>query len=273
MPADRRPAISAHRGGSETAAPGTYRAYYYAMGAGADYLELDVRRTSDGILVVSHRARTPLLTAARARGQRAVRPVAAISYAQLCRAAGFEVPRLDRVLPLLAGRARLHLDVKDPGSAAEAAELALAALGPADIVATTRDLDVARLLARTLPQLPVGVAVGGDLAESARFLARRASQPGPSRLDAVAAAGASWAALHYRQAAAGLAAQCRARGIKTLVWTVNSDRALARWLASPDVDVLVTDRPARAVALRDGRASPAACPDRAARPGPAAGRP
>jgi glycerophosphoryl diester phosphodiesterase len=249
------------------------------MAAGADYLELDVRRTRDGILVVSHRARAPLLTGARAhacgraRGQFPGRPVASISYAQLCRAAAFEVPRLDRVVPLLAGRARLHLDVKDPGSAAEAAELALDALGPADIVATTRDLDVARLLARTLPRLPVGVAVGGDLADSARFLARRASRPGLSRLDAVAAADASWAALHYRQAGAGLAAQCRERGIKTLVWTVNSDRALARWLASPDVDVLVTDRPARAVALRDRRASPTASPDRATRPDPAAGRP
>jgi glycerophosphoryl diester phosphodiesterase len=35
-----------------------------------------------------------------------------------------------------------------------------------------------------------------------------------------------------------------------MVWTVNGDQALVRWLASPCVDVLVTDRPARAIALR-----------------------
>jgi glycerophosphoryl diester phosphodiesterase len=46
---------------------------------------------------------------------------------------------------------------------------------------------------------------------------------------------------------------CRSRGIKTMVWTVNSDRALARWLAGPRVDVVVTDRPARAHALRGDR--------------------
>jgi glycerophosphoryl diester phosphodiesterase len=35
-----------------------------------------------------------------------------------------------------------------------------------------------------------------------------------------------------------------------MVWTVNEDSLLARWLGSPDVDVLVTDRPRRAAELR-----------------------
>jgi glycerophosphoryl diester phosphodiesterase len=182
------------------------------------------------------------------------------------------VPRLAQVLPRLAGRARLHLDVKDPGAAAEAAGLALGSLGPAGVVLTTRDREVARMVGRRFPVLQAGLAVGGDFAESARFLAQRAGRPGLSRLDAVEAAGATWAALHHRQAAAGLAAQCRERGLKTLVWTVNADRALARWLACPDVDVLVTDRPAHAVALRDRPATRAAGPDRSARPGPPDGR-
>ncbi len=255
------PAISAHRGGGEAAAAGTYAAYDFALANGADYLELDARQTSDGTLVASHRARL-------AWG----RPVAGLAYRQLCQLAGYEVPRIAQVLPLLAGRAGLHLDVKDAGSAARAAELALAALGPAGVVVTTRDADVARTLLHQFPALQVGLAIGGDLAESARFLARRAVRTGQSRLDPVTVTGASWAALHYRQAEAGLATRCRERGIRTLVWTVNTDRALTRWLACPDVDVLVTDRPARAVAVRDQPASQAAGPDRAGRPGPPDGR-
>jgi glycerophosphoryl diester phosphodiesterase len=261
MPADRAPAISAHRGGREAAAAETYAAYDFALANGADYLELDARRTSDGILVATHRARL-------AWG----RPVAGLAYRQLCQLAGYEVPRLAQVLPLLAGRAGLHLDVKDPGSAAQAAELAVGALGPAGVVVTTRDAAVAGTLVRRFPALQVGLAIGGDLAESARLAVRRAVRAGRPRLDPVTAAGASWAALHYRQAEAGLAAQCRQRGIRTLVWTVNTDRALTRWLTCPDVDVLVTDRPARAVAVRDQPGNQAAGPDRAARPGPPDGR-
>jgi glycerophosphoryl diester phosphodiesterase len=261
MRAERTPAISAHRGGHEKAAAGTYAAYEFALAAGADYLELDARQTGDGTLVACHRARLGW-----------GRPVAGLAYAELCRLAGYEVPRIAQVLPLLAGRAGLHLDVKDSDSAAQAADLALGSLGPGGVVLTTREPAVGRRLARQFPDLKIGLAVGGDLVESARFLARRAVHPGLSRLDPVAAAGASWAALHYRQAEAGLATQCRERGIRTLVWTVNTDRALTRWLACPDVDVLVTDRPARAVAVRDQPASQVAGPDRAARPGPPDGR-
>ena len=161
MRAERTPAISAHRGGTEAAA-GTYEAYDFALAAGAAYLELDARQTSDGTLVASHRARL-------AWG----RPVAGLAYRQLCQLAGYEVPRITQVLPLLAGRAGLHLDVKDAGAAARAAELALGALGPAGVVVTTRDAALARALVHRFPALQVGLAIGGDLAESARFLARR----------------------------------------------------------------------------------------------------
>ena len=53
------PAISAHRGGSENARGGTYRAYNGALAAGAEYVEVDVRRSADGVLVARHRAGRP----------------------------------------------------------------------------------------------------------------------------------------------------------------------------------------------------------------------
>ena len=47
--ADRpAPAVSAHRGGGETARSGTYEAYRSALQAGAEYVEFDVRRTQTG---------------------------------------------------------------------------------------------------------------------------------------------------------------------------------------------------------------------------------
>ena len=118
------PAISAHRGGHEDARAETYEAYDCALAAGADYLELDARKTGDGTLIASHRARLRWGRPGWAGRWRS------LSYRQLCQLAGYEVPRLAQVLPLLAGRARLHLDVKDPGAAAEAAGLALGSLGP-----------------------------------------------------------------------------------------------------------------------------------------------
>ncbi len=234
-----RPAISAHRGGSERAPGGTYGAYRSALKAGAEYVEVDVRRTSDGILVARHRAWAGW-----------GRAVASLSYARLCDVAGFEVPRIAEVLPLLAGRAVGHLDLKEAGCAAEAVEQAVDVLGPAGVIVTTRDGDLATSVRRRVPGVSVGVTIGGDFAETAGFALRHGYPLGPGRLDRVLAAQADWAVLHHWSARAALLGQCRSRGIKTMVWIVNSDRALARWLAGRRVDVVVTDRPARARALR-----------------------
>jgi len=126
--ARRGPAISAHRGGSENAPGGTYTAYRSAVEAGAEYAEIDVRRTSDGILVARHRARAGW-----------GRAVASLSYARLCDLAGFEVPRMAEVLQLLAGRAIGHLDLNEADCAAEAVGAAADVLGPAGFIVTTRD--------------------------------------------------------------------------------------------------------------------------------------
>lgn len=76
--------ISAHRGGSEAARPATYEAYQDALASGAEYAEFDVRKTSDGVLVVYHDARA---------GQ-AGPAVSGVSYGALCDLAGYRVPRV-----------------------------------------------------------------------------------------------------------------------------------------------------------------------------------
>jgi len=55
-PAAESLAVIAHRGGADgTGAPeGTIGAFEAALAAGADWLEFDVRRTSDGVLIVLH---------------------------------------------------------------------------------------------------------------------------------------------------------------------------------------------------------------------------
>jgi glycerophosphoryl diester phosphodiesterase len=239
------PAISAHRGGGEAARSGTYEAYRSALAAGAEYVEFDVRRTLDGTLVAFHRARPGW-----------GRAVAAVSYARLCDLASYEVPRMTELMRLLAGRAVGHLDLKETGCADMIVRHAVEALGPTGVLVTTEEDAVAAVLKQRFPAVPVGLSIGGDAAETAAFTMRRLRVRGLSRLDRVLASRADVAVVHHRLARTGLLAECRRRRIKTMVWTVNGDQALAGWLASPYVDVLVTDRPARAIALRrrlDGR--------------------
>jgi glycerophosphoryl diester phosphodiesterase len=243
------PAISAHRGGGETEPSGTYEAYRSALAAGAEYVEFDVRRTLDGTLVAFHRARLGWARLGWAR-LGCGRAVAAVSYARLCEVAGYEVPRMAELMQLLAGRAVGHVDLKETSCADVIVRHAVEALGPAGVIVTTGEGAVAAVLKRRFPAVLVGLTIGGDVAETAAFTVRRLRARGLSRLDRVVASRADVAVVYHRLARTGVLAECRRRGIKTMVWTVNGDQALAGWLASPNVDVLVTDRPARAIALR-----------------------
>jgi glycerophosphoryl diester phosphodiesterase len=235
MAAGRRPAISAHRGGAEFARSGTYEAYRAALAAGADYVEFDVRRTLDGALVACHEA-----------GFGRERGVSGLTLDTLRGVAGYEVPEVAELLRLIAGRAGAHVDLKDAGCAGEAVELALGLLAPGDIIVTTRDAQVAGAMRRTYAAVRVGLTIGGDLGETARFVRRHAQTRGLSRLVDVVAVGAGLAAIQHRLATTRLLSECRRRGIDTMVWTVN--RGLHHWVIRSDLDILVTDRPARAVA-------------------------
>jgi glycerophosphoryl diester phosphodiesterase len=244
-PADGGPfgsavAISAHRGGSERAPAGTYGAYQHALDAGADLLEFDVRRTADGELVVFHPARLG------GRGP----AVRAVTYTELCDLAGYVVPTTRGLLELLARRAGAHIDLKEADCLPTIVSQALDLVPPGRVIVTTGDERAVRELRARYPAIPAGLTIGGDLLQRVAYRASRAGAPIRSPVDAVVAAGAGWAIVQERLARAGVLADCRRHELRTMVWTVNSDAGLARWLGSPDVDVVVTDRPGQALAIR-----------------------
>jgi glycerophosphoryl diester phosphodiesterase len=225
--------ISAHSGGGERARPGSLAAYRAAVSSGAEYAEFDVRRAGDGTLLAQHSAqhpaerphRSPALTAA-------------------------EVMRV-----LADGGVRGHLDLKGVGFEREAVELALASFGPDRFVVTTADPESVAAIGAKFPAVPVGLSVGFGPASITRDL-RRLRWPlsfPPSTVRGVRASGASWVAMNHRYARPAVLDRCLAAGLQIMVWTVNDDRRLTRFLADPRVAVVVTDRPEHAVALRAQR--------------------
>lgn len=239
MAESHRVAISAHKGGSEKFPGGTLEAYAHAAETGADYVEFDIRPTGDGELVVFH---DPYLPQGEA--------LAATSYARTCALAGYEVPRVADVMKLIAGKAAGHLDLKAAGGEVAIIELALDILGPGNFIATTlEDKSVAAIKAR-FPQVSTALSLGRNLkmVPRSQWARTRLSELFPLRR--IRACGADRAAVNWQLAAAGVLGQCHRKGISTLVWTVDEDKQLRRWLADSRVAVLVTNRPAQAVALR-----------------------
>jgi glycerophosphoryl diester phosphodiesterase len=90
--------IVAHRGASSEAPENTLAAFARAIEVGADMIEFDVRRTSDGSLLISH---DPIRQPAR------------------------DLPTLEETLRLTQGRIQLDVELKEPGCERDAIDLLL----------------------------------------------------------------------------------------------------------------------------------------------------
>jgi glycerophosphoryl diester phosphodiesterase len=232
--------ISAHRGGCEHAPGATYEAFEHSVTTGAEYVEFDIRRTRDHVLVVHHDA----------RAGRAGRRVSELRYAELCAAAGYRVPLVEDVMELLAGRAAGHLDLKETGYEHQVIELALRVLGPENFVATTLEDYSVAAIKRSFPHVRTALSLGRDLRGTprSRRAGVRASELFP--LARIRSCGADWVAVNFTLARLGVIRACRRAGIGVMVWTVDSDRLIDHFVADEHVDVLITNRPRHAEARR-----------------------
>jgi len=221
--------VIAHRGAWGRATPGaplenTLEAFEAAITLGADMIELDVRHTRDGQLVVFHDARVKTV------------PTSSMRYEALrIKGTRTRPPLLDEVLALTKDRIALNLEVKEPGYVADT--IAVVRRHDFERCVLTSFLDDVVLEAKTLaPELRTGLLVATGLR---RALATRMPA---SRADTLV--------LHRRLADAPGLTKVTATGVRCVIWTVNGPRALDRYLGHPAVEGVITDRPALALARR-----------------------
>jgi glycerophosphoryl diester phosphodiesterase len=105
----------AHRGASKFAPENTLPAFEKAIDMGMDYIEIDVRATSDGILVLSHDSTVDRMT----NGTGRIEEMKLDRVKALDASAGFdpnypatEIPTLDETLGLCRGRTGIYVDLK-----------------------------------------------------------------------------------------------------------------------------------------------------------------
>jgi len=232
-PPSPTPLIAAHRGGMDSPHPeNTLPAFRHAASVGARIIELDVRASRDGEAVVMHDRRVDRTT----DGQGFVHDLDAATIAGLDAGGGVPVPTLNAVLDDLARRnVEVLLDIKRaPGLEHPRLARAVQARFPAErVIFGVRSLDDHRALA--------------EAAAAPRFLGL---VPRPEAIDAFLAAGVEairvWPGWLRREPA--LVERVHAAGARVWVTAGAADDATLAEFVRLGVDVLLTDRPAAAVA-------------------------
>lgn len=223
--------VVAHRGASAGAVDNSLDAFEQAIALGADMIEFDVRRTRDGQLIAFHDAAV------------GGRPVEALTRAEIGDATGHLPPLLDEVLALTRGRIGLDVELKENGYV----ERVLAVLdGIEDVIVTSFLDDVVAEVKRRAPEVRTGLLVG--VGRTRQVVRTRLSELSP--VPRARACGADVVAMHHALASLGALRRVADAGFPVFVWTVNDEALLRRFLADPRVAAVITDVPARAIALR-----------------------
>src|SRR6478752_7615946 len=198
-----------------------------AIAMGADYVEIDVQRCADGSLVLLH---DPV----------DVPPPGTLRYAD--------------ALDLLAGRARLHLDLKVHGGEVPIVEQAVARLGTDALLVTTLDDDGVRAVRDWADaeghDLLVGLSLGRGLRDIPVVHAIRVRLTELFPHVRYRRAGANVVVAHHTLARLGLRRFARRHGLPLLVWTVDTPRALSYWMRPGRAWLVTTNHPDVALDLR-----------------------
>ncbi|MDP9477584.1 MAG: glycerophosphodiester phosphodiesterase [Actinomycetota bacterium] len=221
-----------HRGAAGLEPENTLRSFRRAEEEGADALEMDLRVTRDGHLVVLH---DPTVD----RTTNGTGPVHGLTLAEVQRldgGLGERVPTFGEVLEATA--LPLHAELKVEEAAEPLTRVILEEDVAGRVTPISFDPEALRRVKRVLPDQPVGLILSGappDAAELARSV------------------GADLVSLEWAYLNAEAVERCRRAGLKVTAWTVNEPGQMRR-VIELGVDGIVTDRPdllARTISARE----------------------
>lgn len=230
--------VTAHRGHSLAAPENTISAVRKAIESGADYAEVDVQLTADGVVVLLHDRDLKRVAGIAQRLEE-------VSWEQLRQLdvgswfgpgfVGERVPTLAEVIDLARGRIKLNIELKlfgdDRRLAREVARLVSEKRFESDCIITTFHYDAILEMKQQNPKLRTGLIVAHALGDLSRL-----------EVD-VLSVRADWLTEKVLRAAH------RAKK-EVHVWTVNDGRKMTQ-LMKQGADNLITDDPDLAIRTRN----------------------
>jgi len=209
-----------HRGAAGLEPENTLRSFCRAAAEGADAVELDLRLSRDGRLVVLHDPTVDRTT----NGNGPVAGMTLDEIQHLDAGLGERIPTLEETLDAI--ELPVHAELKAVEAAGPLADLILARGLAERVTPISFNTEALRRIKLSLPDLPVGLVVSG-----AAYGLAPALQIGASLVSLEAA---------YLDAAG--VESCREVRLRVTAWTVNEPEEMRRIL-DLEVDGVVTDRP------------------------------
>jgi glycerophosphoryl diester phosphodiesterase len=209
------PLIGAHRGATASAAENTMAAFAAAINLRADFIETDIRRTADNVLVLHH---DPGIGGLK---------ISATPFADLPATPA----TLEDLLQLAKGKIGLDLELKEAGYEPEVAVILRAQrLDPESFVITSFLESAVRRFKESYREAKCGLLIEDRCWSTDLFPEIRLRR-----------CGAGFVAAENSLVTPGFVRRLTSKNFPVWVWTVNDPIRIAELLATPGVEAIITD--------------------------------
>jgi glycerophosphoryl diester phosphodiesterase len=235
--------VCAHRGRSGVFPENTIAAFEAAIEVGADFMELDARRTADGEIVCVHDGTVDRTTDGMGEvAQMTLEEVSALDAGswQGDEHAGERIPLLLEALEQIAPRLVIDIEIKQRGIAEQVAEIVEAAGAVRRVTVVSFETEDLLAAKRAQPRLACGLITSGsedDSPEVAHELIETA-------LDC----GANFISCRHSNVTETLVRECHLMGLSLMAWTMDEPEDIRRMI-DLRVDGLVSNYPERALEM------------------------
>ena len=227
-----RPLVVAHRGLAKRGEDeNTLTACAFALGLGADFIELDVRETNDGELICYHDAEIE------------GRKVEEMNYAEVIYYSGRMVPKLDEVMHLCKEKIGLDIEIKEKGCEKKVVEAVKGLFGLEKAVFTSFKDEVVKEIKELEPKSQAGLILG--LENPSNLVTTRFTELFPRHR--LLSCNADFVAPNYRLLRLNFVNRMKSAGFPVWAWTVNGED-LEQYMDS-GVAAVITDDADLALAL------------------------
>jgi len=221
--------IVAHRGGTEFFHENTLEAFNKAIEIGADYFELDIRKTKDDKIVCFHDSEIHN------------KKITDITYKELKNLSGIDVPLLEEAFRLAKGKIKILCEIKAKGYEKETANIIQKHFDYNDIIVVSFIDEVLNKTHELDRSIQTGLIVGKkkffnilkDL-----FMFFRLYKCKTKNL-----------MLNDFYTRSGVPIFAKLLNIKVFIWTVDEPRKILKYLNNKNIYALITNKPAMATKL------------------------
>lgn len=230
--------IVAHRGASGLVEhENTLESFQKAIDVGSDSFECDVRKTKDGIIIVTHNPDY--------KGKL----IKDYNYSELCEETlkeGFTMPKYEDMLKFVKGKIFADIELKEAGYEEEFVKITLKYLNTDEFFVRSFLGEAIKRIKEINGNIKTVYLIGVE--KSKHIFFTRLAELFP--IHWIRKYKADMVSPHYLLVRFGFLKRMHFHKVPVLVWTVNDEALMDRLLNKVKVDAIITNYPDKAIAIR-----------------------